>query len=201
MRSISFVLILSLVPAILAAPVSAQDSNEMEPETQVEALPALSDEDLDSLFERLAHSEDEKQAKSLEDEILRRFHTSKSDTTNLLMSWAARAMKDEKYAVALDILDRVVILQSDFAEGWNKRATVHYLRGDYGKAIADIEKTLALEPRHFGALSGFGLILRDMGDTRRALEAFEEALKINPFLKNAEDMVEKLKAESGDRDA
>ncbi len=201
MRSTSFILILSLALAFQATPALAQDSGELEPEAQAEAVLDLSEEDLDGLFERLAQSTDEKQAKSAEDEILRRFHTSKSDTTNLLMSWAARAMKDEKYAVALDILDRVVILQSDFAEGWNKRATVHYLRGDYGKAIADIEKTLALEPRHFGALSGFGLILRDMGDSRRALQAFEEALKIHPFLKNAEEMVEKLKAESGDRDA
>jgi len=199
MRTIFLGLILSI--ALPVMPVSAQDSGLPEPEAQAEAPLSLSEEDLDGLFVRLAQSEDEKQAKAAEDEILRRFHTSKSDTTNLLMSWAARAMKDEKYAVALDILDRVVILQSDFAEGWNKRATVHYLMGDYGKAIADIEKTLALEPRHFGALSGFGLILRDMGDTRHALQAFEEALRVHPFLKNAEEMLEKLKAESGDRDA
>lgn len=199
MRTILFGLILSIASPVF--PAVAQESALPEPEVQAEATLSLSEEDLDGLFERLAQSEDEKHAKAAEDEILRRFHTSKSDTTNLLMSWATRAMKDEKYAVALDILDRVVILQSDFAEGWNKRATVHYLMGDYGKAIADIEKTLALEPRHFGALSGFGLILRDMGDTRHALQAFEQALKIHPFLKNAEDMVEKLKAESGDRDA
>ena len=199
MRTIFLGLILSIAFPVM--PVFAQDSGSPEQEVQAEAPLSLSEEDLDGLFVRLAHSEDEKQAKAAEDEILRRFHTSKSDTTNLLMSWAARAIKDEKYAVALDILDRVVVLQSDFAEGWNKRATVHYLMGDYGKAIADIEKTLALEPRHFGALSGFGLILRDMGDTRHALQAFEEALRIHPFLKNAEEMLEKLKAESGDRDA
>jgi tetratricopeptide (TPR) repeat protein len=199
MRTIFLGLILSIAFPVM--PVFAQDSGLPEQEVQAEAPLSLSEEDLDGLFVRLAHSEDEKQAKAAEDEILRRFHTSKSDTTNLLMSWAARAIKDEKYAVALDILDRVVVLQSDFAEGWNKRATVHYLMGDYGKAIADIEKTLALEPRHFGALSGFGLILRDMGDTRHALQAFEEALRIHPFLKNAEEMLEKLKAESGDRDA
>ena len=184
-----------------ALPALAQSSGAAEPMARADATTPLSEENLDGLFVRLAHSEDESAAKAAESEILRRFHSSGSDTTDLLMSWANRAINEEKYPIALDILDQIVILQTDFVEGWNKRATVHYLMGDYGKAIADIEKTLALEPRHFGALSGLGLILRDMGDTRRALQAFEEALKVHPFLKNAEDMLKTLKSESGDRDA
>jgi tetratricopeptide (TPR) repeat protein len=201
MRIVLVVFNLILFAATAAWPAFAQEAGALDSEDHAEAATPLSEEDLDGLFVRLAASADEDEAKAAENEILRRFHTSGSDTTDLLMSWASRAIKDEKYSVALDILDRIVILQSDFVEGWNKRATVHYMMGEYGKAIADIEKTLALEPRHFGALSGLGLILRDMGDSRHALQAFEEALKVHPFLKNAEDMLEKLKTETGDRDA
>jgi tetratricopeptide (TPR) repeat protein len=192
---------LILFAAGLAMPALAQEAGAADSEAHAEAVTPLSEENLDGLFTRLSRSEDENEAKSTEAEILRRFYSSGSDTTDLLMSWANRAIKDEDYPVALDILDRIVILQTDFVEGWNKRATVHYLRGDYGKAIADIEKTLALEPRHFGALSGLGLILRDMGETRQALHAFQEALKVHPHLKNAQDMLKTLRSESGDRDA
>jgi len=211
MRIIVFASYLILLTVGQTVPVwvhgaAAQEAAEPDaPAAELEVDPdvatPLQEEDLDTLFARLAASEDEKAARSAEAEILRRFYSSGSDTTDLLMSWAGRAIKDENYPVALDILDQVVTLQMDFVEGWNKRATVHYLMGEYGKAISDIEKTLALEPRHFGALSGLGLILREMGETRRALEVFEETLKVHPFMKNAEEMLKTLKSESGDRDA
>lgn len=190
MRTIFLGLILSI--ALPVMPVPAQESGLPEPEAQAEAPLSLSEEDLDGLFVRLAQSEDEKQAKAAEDEILRRFHTSNSDTTNLLMSWAARAMKDEKYAVALDILDRVVILQSDFAEGWNKRATVRYLKGDYEGSIEDIKRTLSLEGRHFGALSGLGLIYDSLNEKKAAIEAFRAALEINPHMESISDRLKEL---------
>ena len=79
----------------------------------------------------------------------------------------------------------MVVIAPDFAEGWNKRATVHYLMGNYDKSLSDVAKTLALEPRHFGALSGRGLIYIELEDEKRALEAFEEALAIHPNLVSA----------------
>jgi len=202
MRIILFVLHVILLN-VLYFPAMAQDQSPggQDSEDHAEAATPLTEETLDGLFTRLAGSEDEKEAKAVEFEILKRFHSSGSDTTDLLMSWVSKAMDEEKFPVALDILDQITILEPEFAEGWNKRATVHYMMGEYGRSIADIEKALALEPRHFGALSGLGLILRDIGETSRALEAFEEALKVHPYLGNAKDMVKTLKAEASDRDA
>ena len=69
------------------------------------------------------------------------------------MSFAGNAMKDKKHAQALDMLDQVIVLKPEFAEGWNRRATLYFNMKEYGKSIADIEQTLTLEPRHFGALA------------------------------------------------
>ena len=88
-------------------------------------------------------------------------------------------------AQALKSFDEIVKLAPEFAEGWNKRATVHYLLGNFDASLADIEKTLALEPRHFGALSGRGLIYSKLEDLERALAAFEAALEIHPNMAGA----------------
>ena len=95
------------------------------------------------------------------------------------------------------LLDHIVILAPEFAEGWNKRATVHFLNKDYGKSIADIRHTLALQPRHFGALAGLGLILRDLEEHEQALEAFKAALAVNPHLESAQKMASELEEQLG----
>ena len=89
-------------------------------------------------------------------------------------------MEQENYPLALDVLDQVVLVKPDFAEGWNKRATVYYLLDDYAASLTDIRRTLALEPRHFGALAGLGMILEHTGHEERAIEVFRRALEINP---------------------
>jgi tetratricopeptide (TPR) repeat protein len=83
---------------------------------------------------------------------------------------------------AMRAFDAVVEAAPEFAEGWNKRATVRYALGDIDGSIVDIRRTLALEPRHFGALSGLGLCRLAQDRPAEALEAFEAALKINPHL-------------------
>ena len=112
------------------------------------------------------------------------------------MNWAMKAMEAKDYAVALDFLDRVIIMKPDFAEGWNKRATVYFLMDDYSKSIADIGKILALEPRHFGALSGLGMIMREIGEDKRAIEAYQKALAVDPNLEGVQKALDELQAKA-----
>lgn len=187
-----FVAILTLAIVSVTGTAVAQDheAGEADDIPQI-TLPSLP---LDKLFDELAVSPDDAHSARFEAEILKRLHASGSATTDLLMSWAIEAMNKKRYGDALDILDQVILLDPDFVEGWNKRATVHFLMKDYGKSISDIQHTLALEPRHFGALSGFGMILRDIGKDQLAADAFRKALAVHPQLKNARDALESLEA-------
>lgn len=108
------------------------------------------------------------------------------------------AMGKQRFADAIAGFDEAVRLDPDFAEAWNKRATVFYLVGDLARSIADVQRTLALEPRHFGALSGLGLIYLQMDRLEDAVKAFEAALAIHPFLPAASQidaMREQLRGE------
>ena len=111
------------------------------------------------------------------------------------MQWSIKAMQEKNFPLALELLNEVVILKPDFAEGWNKRATVYYLIDEYALSLADIRHVLALEPRHFGALSGLGLILKETGDKKHALDAFRKALAVHPYLTNARKVMEELQIE------
>jgi tetratricopeptide (TPR) repeat protein len=184
------ILTLAIVPVVGIAAAQDHEAGEADDIPQI-TLPSLP---LDKLFDELAVSPDDAHSARFEAEILKRLHASGSATTDLLMSWAIEAMNKKRYGDALDILDQVILLDPDFVEGWNKRATVHFLMKDYGKSISDIQHTLALEPRHFGALSGFGMILRDIGEDQLAADAFRKALAVHPQLKNARDALESLEA-------
>ena len=96
-------------------------------------------------------------------------------TADLLLEQAVKSMNARRYDRALDILDVVIDQSPKFAEAWNKRATVNYILGRLDQSLADIDVVLELEPRHFGALSGLGMIRRDQGDAKGALSAFRDA--------------------------
>ncbi len=198
MLRIALCLMAGLCWGAVVSPASAQGAAGPEDRSgqgPKSAVPSGGVRALDDLLDRLAGS-DEVEGRSLQAEILKRFHESGSDTIDLMMSWSVDAMQAEDFARALDHLDQIVVLAPDFAEGWNKRATVHFLTKEYGKSIADIEKTLALQPRHFGALSGLGLIMRDIGLTHEATKALTRALAINPHMTGAREALEKLKKET-----
>ncbi len=154
---------------------------------------AQDDERLDGLFERLLSSVTVEDARPVEQEIWRIWTHAGVERVDSLMSLGIAAMSGGHHTHALRIFDHVVSLAPDFAEGWNKRATVHYLIGDFEASIADIQRTLALEPRHFGALSGLGLISLALGEDGAALKAFEKALEIHPYLPAAKEYVPKLR--------
>ena len=147
---------------------------------------------LDTLFSALKIAPDDASAKAIEDRIWAVWVSSGSDTCNLLMSRVKAATENKDYDLAIKLLDSVIALKPGYVEAWNRRATVYYLKQDYGHAIADIAEVLAKEPRHFGALSGLGLMLQDIGDDKHALEAFRKALAIDPHLDNLPETVKTL---------
>jgi tetratricopeptide (TPR) repeat protein len=166
------------------------------PPAPAPAPEAIDELTLDQLFEQLAEDGESPAGARAEEEILTRFNRSGSDTSDLLLGWAAQAIEDKDYPLALDVLDQIVVLKPDFAEAWNRRATVYYLIDDYSSALGDIRQVLALEPRHFGALSGLGLILESMDRREEAIEVFRRTLEINPRLEKVRESLERLEKET-----
>lgn len=148
-----------------------------------------SSDTLDDLFNNLRSDPNANSAKATAGLIWREWSSSGSKTIDLLMTWAARAMGQKDYAVANDFLDQVVVLAPEYAEGWNRRATLYYTISDYANSISDIRVTLALEPRHFGALSGLAVMLQRMGRDEAALETWYKVLEIYPANKQAQSSV------------
>jgi tetratricopeptide (TPR) repeat protein len=150
---------------------------------------------LDQLFVDLKHERNEKAAERIAGRIWSEWFESGSASIDLMMQWAQKATEDQKFDVALDFLDQVVTLQPTYAEGWNRRATVHFMMKNYGKSMSDIEHTLQLEPRHFGALSGLAQIMAETGHKQSALEAWQKVLAIYPMMRSAQDQVATLSEE------
>jgi len=115
-----------------------------------------------------------------------------------LMSQVSYAMSVGQNELALRLSDQLVDSRPDYAEGWNKRATVQYLLGNHQYSVSDIKETLLLEPRHFGALSGLGLIFMAAGNYAAAVDAFEAVLEISPASDNARGSVARAKSLLGD---
>ena len=208
-------LALRFAPAILLAvtltvaptlAVSAQDNpsaaKRRPPEAPGKMPKAGADRNkgLDFLFGALKAAPDEDSAKHVEARIWAIWIQTPSDTAALLMTRAKAAMDAQQTEVALKLLDAVIKLRPDYTEAWNRRATIYYLQNDYMRSLADIEQVLIREPRHFGALAGLGMIMQDMGDDKRALDAFRKALAINPHLEKVPELVKTLSEKVEGRD-
>jgi tetratricopeptide (TPR) repeat protein len=116
-----------------------------------------------------------------------------------LMAQAAMLIDLGMHPLALPLLNDIVKRAPDWAEGWNKRATALYLAGEHDLSLADIDRVLVLEPRHFGALAGMGLIRIARGEYRDALAAYRKALAVNPFLKERLELIPALEKKVGDK--
>lgn len=150
--------------------------------------PALADQKdprLDALFAQLKQVTEPMQAIITEQQIWSIWLEPPDPEAQPHINAGMGAMHQGNHAGAIAAFDKVVDLAPEFAEGWNKRATVHYLAGNFEASLADIDKVLALEPRHFGALSGRGLVYARLGKLERALKAFEDALAVHPQMAGA----------------
>jgi len=155
---------------------------------------------LDFLFGALKLAPDETTAKAIEERIWTVWTASRSDTANLLMMRVKTAIEAKDLDLAVTLLDGIVKIRPDYIEGWNRRATIFYMKKDYGRAIADIRQVLKREPRHFGALAGLGLILQDIGDDKQALEVYRRALEVYPRMERIPDVVKTLQEKIEGRD-
>jgi tetratricopeptide (TPR) repeat protein len=193
-----FALALS-VPA--AAPALAQSGKWIEPPAK---LPRAQQGDptrnLDFLFEALKIAPDEATGKAIEERIWALWFVTRSDTANLLMTRVKTALEGKDTDLALQLLDAIIKIKPDYVEAWNRRATIYYSKKQFGKAVSDIREVLKLEPRHFGALSGLGMMMQELGDDRRALEAYRRALAVYPHIPRIPDLVKKLTEKVEGRD-
>ena len=211
MRGLFVLLVLSL----FAAPVAAADNtitgpspatpNAAESPDGKAPTPSPSPQlahaqRLDQLFAELKRERNDHAADRIARQIWQEWLDSGSATVDLLMQWSNDAIQAKKYPVALDFLDQIIALDPGYAEGWNRRATVHYMMGDYTMSMADIDKTLQLEPRHFGAIAGMAEILKDTGRKKLALRAYERVLQLYPMMRSAQSAVEALTQEMAGED-
>jgi tetratricopeptide (TPR) repeat protein len=193
---------IGIAAAAMAAPAASQAIEPpgtppsiapMQPPSDVpKPQPGDRTRNLDFLFEALKIAPDDASAKAVEDRIWALWLASGSDTANLLMSRVKSAIEAQNLDLALKVLDAIVALKPDYIEAWNRRATIYYMKKDFGRSLDDIRQVLAREPRHFGAMSGLGMILQEFGDDKHALEVLRRALAVHPHLKNIPDMVKTL---------
>ena len=173
MKKISFIFIFFLFSSSLLA-----DDNKKE---------------IDKLFVQLKSALNFENSKKIEDKIwdLWTTHPTKNNLTKLLADGSS-AMMDNKLDAAYDKFTEVIELDPNWAEAWNKRATVLYLMGNYELSQNDIDEVLKLEKRHFGALSGQGMVQTALKNYQKAIDSYVEAHKVYPAMKTPLIMIEKL---------
>jgi tetratricopeptide (TPR) repeat protein len=155
------------------------------------------DSRLAGLFEQLRQAQTPREALLLESAVWQIWSEIEDDDVAFLYRRGVEAMSADRPDDALGFFTEVTKRAPDFAEGWNKRATVLFIMGEYAGSVVDVERTVALEPHHFGALSGLGLINLQLGREAAALKAFEAALKVHPYLSGARQRIKELRDKLG----
>ncbi|WP_159589349.1 tetratricopeptide repeat protein [Chelativorans xinjiangense] len=178
--------------ALLALPAAAAETQNAAASSEAEASR------LDQLFADLKQERNEVAARRIAERIREEWLTSGGATADLLIEWARKAAADEKYHVALDLLDEATTLYPEYVEGWSSRALVHLMMNDYSRAMVDLSRTLTIEPRHFGALSGLAGILRATGREEQALEVYRRMLDIYPMQRSAQRALIRIVEEQSD---
>jgi tetratricopeptide (TPR) repeat protein len=177
---------------VFAVPGLARDGADTTIPLKDLSAQEIREESLDRLFASLRKASGEEAAKATEEKIWELWSRSDSATAEVLLGQAVVAMGAADNAASLEILDRIIAAYPTYGEAWNKRATLHFMIGNYKTSLSDIEKVLDLEPRHFGALAGRGMIYQRQGKWSEALSAFREALSMNPNMVGVKNAVQEL---------
>src|SRR6202790_2800385 len=191
----------TLLPAVLAAllfltaglpaPAWAQSNRRfLEPPSNLPRIQGTMN--LDRLFEALKLAPDDESAKYVENRIWAMWIATDSDTTTLLMTRVKAAIDAKDLDLGIKLLTAIIDIKPDYLEAWNRRATIYYMKKDFDDSLSDIHEVLKREPRHFGALSGWGMIMKGVGEDKQALEAFRRALAVHPRLEHIPDLVKQL---------
>jgi tetratricopeptide (TPR) repeat protein len=182
-------------------PQQGQPAQPIEPPAKL-PRPQRGDrtQNLDFLFGALKAAPDAETAKAIEERIWALWYVSGSDTADLLMTRVKTAVEAKDLDLAVQLLDALVEIRPEYVEAWNRRATVYFMKKEYGRSLEDIRQVLAREPRHFGALSGLGMIMQEFGEEKRALEVFRRALNVHPHLERVPDLVKGLTEKVEGRD-
>lgn len=188
-------------PPKAAPPKAAPPKAEwLQPPSKLPHVAGDPTKNLDFLFGALKAAPDAEIAKAVEGRIWAVWAVSRSDTTNLLMVRAHAAIEQKDADLAIKLLTAIIKIKPNYVNAWNQRATLYYTQKDYGRALADIREVLKREPRHFGALSGLGLILQDIGDDKQALEVYRRALAVYPRMERIPEVVKRLEEKVEGRD-
>jgi tetratricopeptide (TPR) repeat protein len=154
---------------------------------------------LDTLFAKLQAATDPMAIQSLESAIWEQWIMVPNEQQRELMLRGIVEMQQRELRQSVVTFTKLIDIAPELSEAWNKRATAHWLLGDFPASLSDICETVKREPRHFGAYSGLGMIRAEMGEYARAVAAFELARKYNPHIIGIDDEIERLKAMGGDK--
>jgi len=199
MRARAF--LIPLVAAAVAAGgsfASAQTRAPRQPEAKAEtkprppARPLTRAQRLDRLFEALKKAPNAQAAQVIESRLEATLLQSGSDTADLLMIRARGLIEAKDYDLSLQLLDSIVQLSPGYTEAFAQRATVRFLKKDVFGSLTDLRVVIAREPRHYTALAGLGVILQDVGDDKRALDAMRRAIEVNPHIKGVPEIIKRL---------
>lgn len=181
-------------PASAGKPAKA-GAETAQKKAEPEDTPAQRRRSLDDLYAHLASIESADSSAPLVLAIERLWLYTGSDTIDVLMERVLKAVGEGKLDLATKLSDAIVEMAPRFAEGWNRRALVAYLRNDYAEALSSLHRALALEPNHFKALDGVAQIMRETGEKKAALDAYRKLLDVHPYWSGASEAVDELKRE------
>ena len=158
------------------------------------ALADQNDPRLNNLFKKLNETENQDEIRDLISDIWNIWYEVDDPKVIEYFEKGIQAMNLRNYPLAIRFFNNLIEEDPNFAEGWNKRATVHFMMGNFDQSMQDIIKTLELEPRHFGALDGMGLIFIHQGQFKQALDVYDKMLEIFPFSVKTMDKKERIQS-------